>query len=94
MEITILGTGTATPNLERNASGLAVRTENLLMLVDIGPGVPYSFGSGRTAARAGAKKLVLTHFYPPCDEVDIVTQAAAFFSGEIVKAKDLMVIQV
>ncbi len=50
--------------------------------------------AGRTAARAGAKKLVLTHFYPPCDEVDIVTQAAAVFSGEIVKAKDLMVIPV
>jgi ribonuclease BN (tRNA processing enzyme) len=253
MEITILGTGTATPNLERNASGLAVRTENLLIVVDIGPGVlrrlcearidsklidvilithfhpdhvsdlaPFLFASnyqygpvrqeafhvvgpkglqqfydalvscygnwivptgdrlilrevdpqgpdavsleeitirsapsahsfpsvsyriegygvsvtvsgdtdvseelvelakgtdvlvcecsfpdemkiaghlipseaGRTAARAGVKKLVLTHFYPPCEEVDIVSQAAAVFSGEIVKAKDLMVIKV
>jgi ribonuclease BN (tRNA processing enzyme) len=50
--------------------------------------------AGKTAARAGAKKLVLTHFYPPSDEVDIVAQVAEIFSGEIVKAKDLMVIQV
>jgi ribonuclease BN (tRNA processing enzyme) len=253
MEITFLGTGTATPNLERNASGLAVRTANLLLVVDIGPGVlrrlcearidsksidvilithfhpdhvsdlvPFLFASnyehgqvrqeafhvvgpvglkqfydalvncygnwivpkgdrlivrevdpqgpdvfslgeitirsapsthsfpsvsyriegngvsvtvsgdtdvseelvelakgtdvlvcessfpdemkiaghlipseaGRTAVRAGAKKLVLTHFYPPCDQVDVVSQAAAAFAGEIFKAEDLMVIEV
>jgi len=46
------------------------------------------------AHRAGAKKLVLTHFYPPCDEVDVVSQARPGFSGEIVKAEDLMVIRV
>jgi ribonuclease BN (tRNA processing enzyme) len=44
------------------------------------------------ARRAAAKKLVLTHFYPPCDEVDVVAQARPEFSGEIVKAEDLMVI--
>jgi ribonuclease BN (tRNA processing enzyme) len=50
--------------------------------------------AGRIAARARAKKLVLTHFYPPCDDMDIVAQAAAVFSGEIIKAEDLMVIAV
>jgi ribonuclease BN (tRNA processing enzyme) len=70
MQLTILGSGTATPNLERNASGLAIR-----------------------AAEAGVGKLVLTHFYPPCEDVDVVQQAAGFFSGEIVKARDLMVIE-
>jgi ribonuclease BN (tRNA processing enzyme) len=50
--------------------------------------------AGRVAARAGAKKLVLTHFYPPCDTVDVVKQAAAVFAGEIVKAEDLMVMAV
>jgi ribonuclease BN (tRNA processing enzyme) len=50
--------------------------------------------AARTAAKAGAKKLVLTHFYPPCDEVDVVKQAAAIFLGEIVKAEDLRVIRV
>jgi len=48
--------------------------------------------AGRIAAKAHAKKLVLTHFYPPCEDVDVVGQAAKVYSGEIVKARDLMVI--
>jgi hypothetical protein len=31
---------------------------------------------------------VLTHFYPPCDEVDVVALAAQEFSGEIIRAED------
>ena len=42
------------------------------------------------AARAGCRRLVLTHFYPPCDGVDLRTQAAACFGGEIVLAADLV----
>ncbi len=42
------------------------------------------------AAWAGVGRLVLTHLYPPCDEVDVVKQAAGAFSGEIIKAEDLM----
>jgi ribonuclease BN (tRNA processing enzyme) len=45
------------------------------------------------AERAGAGKLVLTHFYPPCDETDVVAQARPHFSGEIVKAEDLAVFE-
>ncbi len=48
--------------------------------------------AGEIAQRARAKRLVLTHFYPPCDEKDIISQAARKFSGEITKAEDLMVI--
>ncbi len=44
--------------------------------------------AGRQATRAGVKKLLLTHFYPPCDEVDVVQLAAMEFAGEIVKAED------
>lgn len=44
--------------------------------------------AGRLAARAGVKRLLLTHFYPPCDEVDVVALAAREFSGEIIKAED------
>jgi ribonuclease BN (tRNA processing enzyme) len=44
--------------------------------------------AGRLAARAGAKKLLLTHFYPPCDEVDVVALAAREFSGKIIRAED------
>lgn len=56
------------------------------------PGHLVPSEAGRIAARAGAKKLLLTHFYPPCEEVDVVRQAASHFSGEIEKARDLMVI--
>jgi len=49
--------------------------------------------AGSIAAQANVKKLVLTHFYPPCEEVDVVMQASRTFSGEIVKARDLMVIR-
>jgi ribonuclease BN (tRNA processing enzyme) len=48
--------------------------------------------AGRIAADARAGKLVLTHFYPPCEDADIVAQAATAFSGEIIRARDLMVI--
>ena len=34
--------------------------------------------------------LCLTHFYPECQGVDLVGQAAAAFSGTIVLAEDLM----
>jgi ribonuclease BN (tRNA processing enzyme) len=44
--------------------------------------------AGRLAARAGVSRLLLTHFYPPCDAVDVVAQAAAEFSGEILRAED------
>ncbi|MEW6530413.1 MAG: MBL fold metallo-hydrolase [Thermodesulfobacteriota bacterium] len=57
------------------------------------PGHLVPSEAGRIAARAGVKKLVLTHFYPPCEEVDVVAQAAKTFSGEIVRAEDLMVIR-
>ncbi|MFZ5452093.1 MAG: MBL fold metallo-hydrolase [Thermodesulfobacteriota bacterium] len=46
--------------------------------------------AGRLAARAGAPRLVLSHFYPPCDEVDILALAAGEYSGEIIKAEDGM----
>jgi ribonuclease BN (tRNA processing enzyme) len=44
--------------------------------------------AGCMAARAGVARLVLTHFYPPCDEVDVVALAAQEFSGEIIRAED------
>ena len=32
--------------------------------------------------------MLLTHFYPPCDAVDVVALAAQEFSGEILRAED------
>jgi ribonuclease BN (tRNA processing enzyme) len=44
--------------------------------------------AGRLAQQAGASRLLLTHFYPPCDEVDVVAPAAAEFRGEVLRAED------
>ena len=46
--------------------------------------------AGSMASKAGARRLVLTHLYPPCDEVDIVKQAGSTYKGPIIKAEDLM----
>jgi ribonuclease BN (tRNA processing enzyme) len=50
--------------------------------------------AGAIAQRANAKKLALTHFYPPCADQDVVAQAARRFSGEVLQAEDLMVIEI
>jgi ribonuclease BN (tRNA processing enzyme) len=44
--------------------------------------------AGQMAAQAGVPRLMLTHFYPPCDEVDVVARAAREFAGEIIRAED------
>jgi ribonuclease BN (tRNA processing enzyme) len=44
--------------------------------------------AGRLAARAGVSRLLLTHFYPPCDEVEVTALAAQEFPGEILRAED------
>ncbi len=54
------------------------------------PGHLVPSEAGEIAALAGAKTLVLTHFYPPCDETDVVAQAASVFDGTVVKAHDHM----
>lgn len=49
--------------------------------------------AGSMASKAGARRLVLTHLYPPCDEVDIVKQASSTYKGPVIKAEDLMTFQ-
>jgi ribonuclease BN (tRNA processing enzyme) len=49
--------------------------------------------AGRIATEANAKKLLLTHFYPECDQVDIKKQCRTF-KGEIILARDLMKVEV
>lgn len=44
--------------------------------------------AGELARRAGAGKLVLTHFYPPLEGTDPARVAAGTFGGEIVAARD------
>jgi ribonuclease BN (tRNA processing enzyme) len=46
--------------------------------------------AGQIAALAGCRRLVLTHFYPICEEYDIVTPCRKVFDGELILAEDLM----
>ncbi len=46
--------------------------------------------AGEIAQKAEVKTLVLTHFYPECDGVDIESQCRKTFSGNILQARDLM----
>ncbi|NIP38420.1 MAG: MBL fold metallo-hydrolase [Candidatus Dadabacteria bacterium] len=44
----------------------------------------------RIAREATPKKVILTHLYPVCDEVDIIGQIKPHIKSEIVKAEDFM----
>lgn len=50
--------------------------------------------AGRMANAAGVKKLVLTHLYPPCDQVDLIDQCRRTYGGPVEKAKDLMTLDI
>jgi len=50
--------------------------------------------AGRIARESRCKRLLLTHFYPPCDERDLPREVAREFAGEIIMAEDLMKIEV
>jgi ribonuclease BN (tRNA processing enzyme) len=71
-------------NLARGADLLLLECANPFKV----PGHLTPAEAGRMAARAGVARLVLTHFYPPCDEVDVTALAAGEFSGEIIRAED------
>ncbi|MDH5699486.1 MAG: MBL fold metallo-hydrolase, partial [Nitrospirota bacterium] len=49
---------------------------------------------GKVAKKANIKKLVLSHFYETADRSNVVAQARRFFSGPVVKGKDLLTLQV
>lgn len=48
---------------------------------------------GKIATKANVKKLVLTHFYPEADKVDVKRQCEKEYNGKIVLAKDFMEIK-
>ncbi|MFO7708187.1 MAG: MBL fold metallo-hydrolase [Desulfobacterales bacterium] len=50
--------------------------------------------AGRIASRAGVGRLVLTHFYPICDRVDIEAECRRTYSGPLTLAQDLMQLEV
>jgi len=71
-------------DLARGADLLVLEAANPFKV----PGHLTPAEAGRLAARAGVPRLLLTHFYPPCDEVDVVALAAQEFPGEIRRAED------
>lgn len=46
--------------------------------------------AGEIAKRANVRKLVLTHFYPECDAVDVEKECRKTYSGPLALAEDLM----
>jgi ribonuclease BN (tRNA processing enzyme) len=46
--------------------------------------------AGEIATRANVRKLVLTHFYPICDQADVEKQCRKTWSGPLVLAEDLV----
>jgi ribonuclease BN (tRNA processing enzyme) len=50
--------------------------------------------AGEIAARANVGKLVLTHFYPECDGVDVERECRKTYAGPLVLAEDLMEIEI
>ncbi len=76
------------PQLARDADLLIC--ESAMPDADKVPGHLTPSLAGAMAARAKARQLVLTHLYPPCEDVDIVKQAAGTYKGKIVAAADLM----
>lgn len=46
--------------------------------------------AGEIATRAGVGKLILTHFYPECDQADLEAQCRRTWTGPLALAEDLM----
>ncbi|MGQ9645512.1 MAG: MBL fold metallo-hydrolase [Thermodesulfobacteriota bacterium] len=50
--------------------------------------------AGRIARESRCKRLLLIHFYPACDQVDILKECSEVHGGEIILAEDLMRIKI
>ncbi len=49
--------------------------------------------AGQIATNAQVKQLVLTHFYPECDDTDIEKECRKTYSGPLIIAEDLITIE-
>jgi ribonuclease BN (tRNA processing enzyme) len=50
--------------------------------------------AGRIGLESCCKKLLLTHFYPICDQFDILKQCRQVYEGETILGEDLMKIKI
>jgi len=51
-----------------------------------------TYDIGTIAEDNNVKKVILTHFYPQNDNVDLVKEVKEKFSGEVIAGKDFMVL--
>ncbi len=58
------------------------------------PGHLYPEIIGEIARDSEAKQLIITHLYPVCDEVDILSPIRAKFDGKITIAEDFMQLEI
>jgi len=52
------------------------------------PGHLTPSGVARIASEAGVGRVVLTHVYPPADELDLVAEVSRGYEGEVILAED------
>lgn len=50
--------------------------------------------AGKIASASRAKKIILTHLYADCDEIDILSQVRKYVDVDVILAEDLMEIQI
>ncbi|MGD8952490.1 MAG: MBL fold metallo-hydrolase, partial [Desulfobacterales bacterium] len=49
--------------------------------------------AGEIATQANVGRLVLTHFYPECDQTDVTKECRKTYAGPLVLARDLMTLK-
>lgn len=49
---------------------------------------------GRIGRASRAKKIILTHLYADCDEIDIISQVKKYVDADVILAEDLMEIDI
>ncbi|MBN2027581.1 MAG: MBL fold metallo-hydrolase [Actinobacteria bacterium] len=85
------------PGLEEAASGVDLFVCEATLPADYveeaSHGHLTSLQAGETAARAGARRLLLTHIWPAFDKQDILEEVREVFGGEVALAREGMVIQ-
>jgi ribonuclease BN (tRNA processing enzyme) len=50
--------------------------------------------AGKIASASRAKKIILTHLYADCDEIDIISQVRKYVDVDVIIAEDLMEIDI
>ncbi len=59
-----------------------------------GPAHMHAGQCGRVAREAGVRRLILSHFYPAADRSDVARQARREYRGQVLKARDLLRLEI